>query len=128
MHHWRAVVVDIHRHDVNVVPWQVSPVSVGVSKSGAFLNVSTPLDEISNLPASAPDNDHENTVPASTSVAAYSWTAVEFSGLDKVVGGDVSAGFSFTFVRLMVTVISSSTAVLLPPAASLPSCTVTMTV
>ena len=57
-------------------------------------------------PESAPDNDHENTVSASTSVAAYEWTAVEFSGTDFVVGGDVSNGASFTFVRLMVTVIS----------------------
>ena len=39
----------------------------------------------------------------------------------------MSTGSSFTFVRLMVTVISSSTAVLLSPAASLPSCTCTVT-
>ena len=108
----------------------VLPVWFGVSKSGALVNVSTPDDGLMvNLPpSSAGSNDHVRVSDASTSVAEKVATAVLFSGMLSVAGGDAITGASFTFVRLMVTVMKSSVTVFASPAASLLSRTFTVTV
>ena len=88
----------------------VSPVSVGVSKSGAVLNVSTPPDELMlNFPPSPADStDHDSVVDASTSDAAKSTTVpVPFSGTEAVVALVVITGASLTLVTVTVTVCVS---------------------
>ena len=92
----------------------VSPTSVGVSKSGAFENVSSPVVwlMVNKPPSSALSTDHVCVSDASTSVAANVWTAVEFSGTDLVAGGDVITGASLTSFTSTVNVCVS----LRPPA------------
>ena len=94
----------------------VAPTSVGVSKSGAFLNESdaTPVVElISNLPpSSSVSTDHVSVVDASTSDAETAITKVSFSCTLILVSVVVITGASLTSVTVTMSVCVS----LKPPA------------
>ena len=85
------------------------PAWFGISKLGELANVSAPVAvPIANLePSSALSTDHVRVSDASTSVAEKVKTAVLFSGMLLVAGGDVITGASLTLVTLTVIVCMS---------------------